>query len=167
MNVVIEAIKKRRSVRRFGPNPIDQEVIKEILDCARLAPTAINIQPWLFGAVTDTNLKREIAEITDHGKFIKDCAVCFAVFADVTQKYFLEDGCAATENILLACTAYGISSCWVAGHKKVYVDSIRKLLNVPEPYTLIALIAAGYSDEKASPNKKSLDEVTFFDKFSG
>jgi len=117
--------------------------------------------------VTDNDLKRQIAAITDHGKFIKDCAVCFAVFADSSQKYFLEDGCAATENILLACTAYGIGSCWVAGHKKDYVDSIRKLLNVPEPYTLIALIAAGYSNEKASPNKKSLHEVTFFNKFSG
>ena len=165
MNAVIEVIKKRRSVRRFEPKPVDKEVIKEILDCARLAPTAINIQPWLFGAVTDDELKRQIADTTDHGKFIKDCAVCFAVFADTTQKYFLEDGCAATENILLACTAYEIASCWVAGHQKAYVDSIRKLLNVPEPYTLIALIAAGYSNEKASPNKKSVDEVSFFNKF--
>ena len=165
MNAVIEAIKKRRSVRRFEPKSVDKEVIEEILNCARLAPTAINIQPWLFGAVTDDDLKRQIADTTDHGKFIKDCAVCFAVFADTTQKYFLEDGCAATENILLACTAHEIASCWVAGHKKAYVDSIRKLLNVPEPYTLIALIAAGYSNEKASPNKKSVDEVSFFNKF--
>jgi hypothetical protein len=52
----------------------------------------------------------------------------------------------------------------VAGHKKAYVDTIRKLLNVPEPNTLIALIAAGYSNEKPSPNKKSLNEVTFFNK---
>ena len=102
--------------------------------------------------------------MTDHGKFIKNCAVCFAVFADSAQKYFLEDGCAATENILLACAAHGIGSCWVAGHKKAYVDSIRDLLNVPEPYTLIALIAAGYSKEQPSPKKKTLDEVTFFNK---
>ena len=167
MNAVIETIKKRRSVRRFEPKPVDKKVIEEILDCARLAPTAINIQPWLFGAVTANDLKRQISDMTDHGKFIKDCAVCFAIFADSSQKYFLEDGCAATENILLACTAYGIGSCWVAGHKKAYVDSIRKLLNVPEPYTLIALIAAGYSNEKVSPNKKSLHEVAFFNKFNG
>jgi nitroreductase len=164
MNEVTEVIKKRRSVRKFESKPVSKEIIKDILDCARLAPTAINIQPWLFGAVTDPDLKREIADMTDHGKFIKDCAVCFAVFTDAAQKYFLEDGCAATENILLACAARGIGSCWVAGHKKAYVDSIRKLLNVPEPYTLIALIAAGYSNEKPSPNKKSLDQVTFFNK---
>ena len=164
MNELTEVIKRRRSVRKFEPKPISAEIIKDILDCARLAPTAINIQPWLFGAVTDPDLKREIADMTDHGKFIKDCAVCFAVFADSAQKYFLEDGCAATENILLACAAHGIGSCWVAGHKKVYVDSIRKLLKVPEPYTLIALIAAGYSKEQPSPKKKTLDEVTFFNK---
>ena len=114
MNEVIEAIKKRRSVRKFEPQPVPEEIIKDILDCARLAPTAINIQPWLFGAVTDADLKREIADMTDHGKFIKDCGVCFAVFTDSAQKYFLEDGCAAIENILLACTAYGIGSCGVA-----------------------------------------------------
>ena len=164
MNELIEIIKKRRSVRKFEPKPVPEEIIKDILDCARLAPTAINIQPWLFGAVTDAGLKREIADMTDHGKFIKNSAVCFAVFADSTKKYFLEDGCAATENILLACTAHGIGSCWVAGHKKAYVDSIGKLLNVPEPYTLIALIAAGYSNEKPSPKKKTLDEVSFFNK---
>jgi len=164
MSELIEVIKKRRSVRKFESKPVPEEIIKDILDCARFAPTAINIQPWLFGAVTDPDLKREIADMTDHGKFIKDCAVCFTVFTDSTQKYFLEDGCAATENILLACTALGIGSCWVAGHKKAYVDSIRKLLNVGEPYTLIALIAAGYSNEKPSPKKKSLAEVTFFNK---
>lgn len=164
MNEAIEVIKKRRSVRKFESKPIPEEIIKDILDCARLAPTAINIQPWLFGAVTDPGVKHEIAGITDHGKFIKDCAVCFAVFADSTQKYFLEDGCAAVENILLACTAHGIGSCWVAGHKKAYVDSIGKLLNVPDPYTLIALIAAGYSNERPLPRKKTLDEVTFFNR---
>lgn len=164
MNEMIKIIKKRRSVRKFEPKPVPEEIIKDILDCARMAPTAINIQPWLFGAVTDPGLKQQIADITDHGKFIKDCAVCFAVFTDSSQKYFLEDGCAATENILLACTAHGIGSCWVAGHGKAYVGSIGKLLNVPHPYTLIALIAAGYSNQQPSPQKKAFDEVTFFNK---
>ena len=113
MNELVQMMKSRRSVRQFENKPIPWEIIKDILDCARLAPTAINIQPWLFGAVTDPELKRQISELTDYGKFIKDCAVCFAVFTDSSTKYFLEDGCAATENILLACTAYGIGSCWV------------------------------------------------------
>jgi nitroreductase len=165
MKEVAEVIKTRRSVRKFEPKPVPEDVVTDILDCARLAPTANNIQPWVFGAVLDGDLKREISELTDHGKFIKSCAVCFAVFVDSTTKYFLEDGSAATENILLACTAHGIGSCWVAGHKKAYAESVRKLLNVPEPYTLISLVAAGYSTQKPSPKKKSLQEITFIDRY--
>jgi nitroreductase len=165
MNEVTEVIKTRRSVRKFEPKAVPEDVVRDILDCARLAPTANNVQPWIFGAVVDSDLRRQISELTNYGKFIKDCAVCVAVFADSTTKYFLEDGSAATENILLACTAHGIGSCWVAGHKKAYAESVRKLLNVPEPYTLIALVAAGYSRQKPSPEKKSLEEITFFDRY--
>jgi nitroreductase len=166
MSELVQVIKKRRSVRKFEPRPVSEAIINDILDCARLAPTANNLQPWLFGAVTDPDLKSRIAGMTDYGKFIRDCAVCFAVFADATAKYFLEDGSAATENILLACTAYGIGSCWVAGHKKPYAAAVARLLQVPEPYTLIALIAAGYSEQRPSPSKKSLEEVVFLNKAS-
>jgi nitroreductase len=165
MNEVIQVIKNRRSIREFQPKPIAEEIVRDILDCARLAPTANNIQPWILGAILDVDLKKEVSELTDHGKFIKACAVCFAVFVDSKTKYFLEDGSAATENILLACTAHGIGSCWVAGHKKPYAESVRKRLNVPEPYTLMSLVAAGYSRQKPSPKKKSLQEIIFFDRY--
>ena len=165
MKELTQVIKKRRSIRKFEAKPVPEDVVRDILDCARLAPTANNVQPWIFGAMTDTNLRKQMSELTDYGKFIKDSPVCFAVFADSTTKYFLEDGSAATENILLACTAHGIGSCWVAGHKKPYADAVRRLLNVPEPYTLIALIAAGYSRQKPSPKKKSLEEITFYNRY--
>ena len=164
MDELIQVIKTRRSIRRFEPGTISEEIIRDILDCARLAPSANNIQPWLFGVVTEPNLKRNIAELTDSGKFIRDCAVCFAVFADSLAGSYLEGGCAATENILLACTAYGIGSCWVAGHRKHYADSVTKLLNVPEPYVLISLVATGFSKDKPSPQKKSLNDIVFFNR---
>jgi len=165
MNELVGVIKRRRSIRRFEDRFIPEEIVREILDCARLSPTANNVQLWLFGAVTDSELREQISELADYGKFIKDCPVCFAVFVDSTTKYFLEDGCAATENILLACTAYGIGSCWVAGHKKGYAEPVRKLLNVPEPYTLVSLVAAGYSEQKPLPKKKCLEELTFFNTY--
>ena len=167
MDELIQVIKKRRSVRRFEPDAVSGQIIRDILDCARLAPSANNLQPWLFGAVTDHDLKRQIAEFTHSGKFIEHCAVCFVVFTDGSAKHFLEDGCAATENIILACTAYGIGSCWVAGYRTDHSESVARLLNVPHPYTLIALVAAGFSKEKPSPRKKSLDEVTFLNISSG
>lgn len=103
----IEVLKTRRSIRRYINKPIPDEIIKDIIDCARLAPTANNKQPWLFVVIKDKKLKEKIAELTDYGKFIKQADCCIAVFCEDT-KYYLEDGSAATENILLAAWYYGI-----------------------------------------------------------
>jgi len=165
MNPLTNVIKARRSVRKFESKPVPHEVIRDILDCARMAPTARNVQPWLFGAVTNPDLKEKISTFAEYGRFIKHSAVCFTVFCLADAKYLLEDGCAATENILVACSAHGIASCWVAGHKKAYVEDVRKLLNVPESYTLISMVAAGYCNEKPSIKKKPLEEVVFFDRY--
>jgi nitroreductase len=165
MNPFTEIIKNRRSVRKFHAKPIANEIVRDILDCARMAPNARNIQAWLFGAITNKGLREKIAELADYGTFIKKAPLCFAVFYDAKAKYLLEDGCAATMNILLACSAHGIASCWVAGHKKRYANAVRELLRVPDCYALISLIPAGYSDEKPTPKKKNLDEIVFCDTY--
>ncbi|OPY28227.1 MAG: nitroreductase A [Methanocella sp. PtaU1.Bin125] len=160
---LIDVIKSRRSVRKYKDRPISAEIIDELLDCARLAPTAINIQPWLIGCVTDKTLLEQLAGLADHGRFIKGSAACFAVFSEKGQKYYLEDGCAATMNIITAAAAKGIGTCWVAGDKKEYAEAVRRLLDVPESYTLVSLIPAGYPDEAPKKEKKKLAEVTFRD----
>jgi nitroreductase len=160
-----EFIKHRRSVRKFLPGPVEERIIRDILDCARLATTANNQQPWLFGAVTDPALLGAIADLTEFGKFIRGAPVCFAVFCRADQKYYLEDGCAATQNILLAATAHGLGSCWVAGDKKAYGADVAKLLGVPAGYTLVALAPAGVPAETPTPRKKDLSEVAFRDTF--
>jgi nitroreductase len=162
-----DIIKSRRSIRRYQEKSIPQKDIDDILNCAGLAPTAINIQPWLIGCVTDRTLLKKLADTADHGKFIKDAAACFAVFCEKGQKYYLEDGCAATMNIIYACAAKGIGTCWVAGDKKAYANDVRKLLDVPEQYTLVSLIPAGYPAEQPKPAKKETREVTFKDRHSG
>ena len=159
-------IKHRRSVRSFASDPVTESVIGDILDCGRLAPTARNVQPWLMGAVTDQELRHRISDLAEYGKFIRGSPVCFTVFALADEKYYLEDGCAATMNIILAAAAHGLSTCWVAGDKKDYGVAVRELLHVPEGYTLISLIACGYTDEKPGPvAKKDLEEVSFFNKY--
>lgn len=158
-------IKMRRSIRRYQEKSIPQKELDDVLNCARMAPTAINIQPWLIGCVTDKALLRKLAEVADHGKFIKDAAACFAVFCEKGQKYYLEDGCAASMNIIYACAAKGIGTCWVAGDKKAYVEDVGKLLNVPDKYTLVSLISAGYPTEQPQRSKKSTEEVTFINRY--
>jgi len=160
----IQALKTRRSVRSFRPEPVPREVIEDIIDCGRLAATAINIQPLEFVVITDKEMRRKIAATTDYGKFIADAAVCVVVLSKET-KYFLEDGSAATENILVAARAHGLGSCWVAGDKKEYANAIRRMVGAPEGYVLISLIAIGHGEEPGLPPKRDLDEVLHWESF--
>jgi nitroreductase len=165
MNVGTMTIKSRRSVRKYKPTPIPPYVIQDVLDCGRLAPTAKNLQPWLFGAVTDKDLLRRIADLTESAPFIADAAVCIAVFGRPNETYYLEDCTAATMSMIIALQSLGFGSCWVAGDKKPYAGAVRELLNVPADYALVSLIAAGAPAEIANPPKKRLDEVSFQDRF--
>ncbi|MCS7242595.1 MAG: nitroreductase family protein [Candidatus Caldatribacterium sp.] len=163
---VLEALRTRRSVRRFAAQPVEREKIEAIIDCARLAPSANNLQPWEFVVVTDAKMREEIARLTDYGKFIREAPVLVAVFCKDT-KYYLEDGCAATENILLAAWALGLGSCWVAGDKKPYAEDVRRLLRVPEGYRLVSLVALGYPAHVPQGHifKRELREVLHWEKF--
>ncbi|OPX67762.1 MAG: nitroreductase A [Methanoregulaceae archaeon PtaU1.Bin059] len=165
MNIGTTIIKSRHSVRKYKPEQVDENVIRDVLECARHAPTAMNLQPWLFGVVREKSLLGKIADLTDHGKFIESAAVCIAVFGEKKAKYYLEDCCAATETIILALQSYGVGSCWVAGEKKEYAEAVRKLLDVPDGYTLVSLVPAGFPAEITIQKKKDLDDITFFEKF--
>jgi nitroreductase len=165
MNVVTTVIKSRHSVRKFKPDSVSDIIIKDALECAVQAPTAMNIQPWLFGVIKNKDLLAKIAAIADNGKFIAECPLCFAVFGEKKEIYYLEDCCAATENIILALQAYGITSCWVAGDKKTYAEQIRTMLGVPSSYRLVSLIAAGVPAEISITKKKELTKIVFHDGF--
>ena len=162
-----EAIIKRYSCRNLSPKPISKDLIEKMIDAARLAPTARNIQPWEFVVVTDKETLKKLGSIAETGPFIADCSCCIVVLCKDT-KYYLEDGCAATENILLSATDLGLGSCWVAGDKKPYGEQIKQLLNVPKDFKLVSLIALGYPEDKKAKlnvNKRSLDEVIHWEKF--
>lgn len=165
MNVVTTVIKSRHSVRKFKPDPVDANVIKDAIECARHAPTAMNLQPWLFGVVRDKSTLQKIAQLTDHGKFIADAPLCIAVFGEKKATYYLEDCSAATENLIIALQAYGVSSCWVAGDKKRYAEQVRSLLNVPDGYTLVSLVPAGIPADISVVTKKDKKFVLFEESF--
>jgi len=160
----IEALKTRRSKRKFLPTPVPKKVIEDIIDCGRLAPSAVNIQPVEFIVVTKEEIRKKIAEMTDYGRFIVEAPVCIVIFSRQT-KYYLEDGCAATENILLAAHAHGLGACWVAGDKKLYAEKVRQLLGAPQNFKLITLIPLGYSKEEPKPAKRKLKDVLHWEKY--
>lgn len=161
----IKCLKERRCVRTYLDKEIPKSVLKDIVDCARLAPTARNTQPWQFVVITDRETLLRMGEISTHGKFIKDSAACILVFCQ-DYDYYLEDGCAATENIMLAAYANEIGSCWVAGDKKSYSKDIAKLVNAPADHHLVSIIPLGYTKEFPDPfNKKGIDSVLHWNKF--
>lgn len=161
----LEALRGRRSVRVYEEKPVPRELIEDVIDAARLAPSANNIQPWDFVVITDKGMRKKVADLTDYGKFIAQSGACVAVFCkDV--KHHLEDGAAATENVLIAAHALGLGTCWVAGYKKDYAEPLRKLLGVPEGHKLISLVSLGYSAVKAGAHgKRDLGDVLHWEKF--
>lgn len=161
----IECLKKRRSIRSYKEKEIPKEVLKEIIDCARLAPTARNEQPWEFIVITEKGTLKKMGDMAPNGSFIKDSVACIAVFCK-DAKYYLEDGSAVTTYILLAAHALGIGSCWVAGDKKPYCGRVVDLLNVPEGYKLVSLVSLGYSVEDVKEKeKRDVDEVIHWENF--
>jgi nitroreductase len=139
----LKMVYSRRSIRKFSSKLIDEDIISKIVKAGKLAATANNVQPWEIVVIKDNNVKEQIAQKTDYGKFIKNAPLCIAVFCE-DIKYYLEDGSAATQNILLAARYFDIASCWIAGDKKPYAETIREICNVKKGYKLISLIAAGY-----------------------
>lgn len=161
----IECIKTRRCKRKLSAGRVEREIIEEIIDCGRLAPTANNVQPCEFVVVTDRKKLAKLTEIVGrNAPFLKDAAFCILIFAkDV--KYYLEDGCGAAENILLAINNFGLSACWVAGDKKEYAPEVARELNVPPGHKLVTVIPVGYSQEKPDIDKRKLSEVIHWEKF--
>jgi len=160
-----ELAKKRRSIRQYENEEIGKDTILKILDAGRYAPSAYREEPWHYVVVQDKAKLKEIADITDYGKFIKNAGALVAVYCE-EGKYYLEDGCAAVQNILLAIQDAGLGSCWVAGDKKKYVEEINKYFNAPENMKLIALLPIGKPvGEPKERKRKELEEIVHWNSF--
>lgn len=161
-----ETLITRRSVREFSDKIVPKEIIEKIIYAGQRAATAMNVQPWIFIVVTDAEKRKAIKNMCPkNGAYIEFAPVCVSVFCEDT-KYYLEDGAAASQNILNAAHSFGLGAVWVAGHKKEYADDVRKFLNVPEKYKLISLIPIGYpKGETPLTPRKNLDEILFWETY--
>ena len=160
----IEALKTRRSIRTYTAQPVEQKIIEEIVDCARLAPTAMNDQPWEFVVITEKAALASIPPMLGHAEYIANAAFAVLVLSRETQ-YFVEDCSAATENLLIAAAAHGLGSCWVAGTQQAYAPVVAKAFGAPEDRKLIAIVSFGYPAESPVIEKRALAEVLHWEKF--
>lgn len=159
----LEAIRTRRSIRSFQTKEVPKELIKKLIEAGNWAPSGRGEYPWHFVVVTNPETKRKIGELA--GKHIIQAPVCIVVCCK-EAKYFLEDGSAATQNMLLAAKSLNLGSCWVAGHKKPYCEEMKRILQIPKEYQIISLIPVGYPKFEPQPHdRKSLSEVLHWERF--
>jgi nitroreductase len=160
----IEVLRTRRSIRTYTAQPVERKIIEEIVDCARLAPTAMNDQPWEFVVIIEKAALVSIPPMLGHAEYIANAAFAVLVLSRETQ-YAVEDCCAATENLLIAAAAYGLGSCWVAGTQQAYAPVVAKAFGAPEDRKLIAIVSFGYPAESPVIEKRALAEVLHWERF--
>ncbi len=158
----LEAIRTRRSIRRYRKEVVPKCDLETIVDAGRLAATGSNQQPWDFIAVTEKSI---INNFKVSGVWIGEASAVIVVVMDPKSRWWVEDGAAAIENMLLASTALGYGSCWVEGDALPYEDTIKSLLGIPAKKRVMALVPIGVPAETPQPRKKSLEEVLHWEKF--
>jgi nitroreductase len=158
----LEAIRKRRSIRRYTNDAIPKADLESIVDAGRLAATGNNRQPWDFVIVTDRAM---IAEFKIAGAWIEKAGAVIVVVMDPLSRWWVEDGAAAIENMLLASTALGYGACWVEGDALPREEQFKTLLGVPSAKRVMALIPIGVAAETPAPGKKALEQVLHWEKY--
>lgn len=166
----LEAIKARRSIRRFKDRLVEKEKILEILEAARLAPSAGNLQPLRMVVVNEKKLIEAISTFTYEQVWISEAPIALVICASIEQtkrfyaekglEFVLQDCSAAIQNILLTATSLGLGACWVGAFIE---NKIKQLLSIPDEVKVIAIVPIGYADEKPEmPPKIDLNSITYF-----
>ena len=158
----MEAIRKRRSVRNFTGDPISRSDLESIVDAGRLAATGGNRQPWEFIVVTGS---ATIERLKVAANWMEKAAAIIAVVMDPSTRWWVEDGSAAIENILLAATAMGYGSCWLEGWTLPREDEFKELLGIPADKRLLTLIPVGVPAQWPTKEKKPLGEILYWETY--
>ncbi len=156
----------RRSIRKFRPDPVPDELILKILDVARYAPSARNSQPWVFIVVKDPEIKKKLANVHVWAKPLENAPVGIVVACntEVSPESYQVDCANATMQIMLAAHALGLGTVWLQTLRNV--SEIQGIVGLPKNYVPVAMLALGYPDERPSPKKrKELKEIVYLDKY--
>lgn len=163
---IIELIRSRRSIRKFKPEPVSDELIEKILEAGRWAPSGLNNQPWRFAIVKDRGLIEEISKLTHYGKVVRGAQVLLPVFIAADTIYHREKDIqgigACLQNMLLEINSLGLGAVWLG--EIIRSDTpIKQLLGLGSNLELMAVIALGWPDEKPRTTKrKTLKELIVY-----
>jgi nitroreductase len=163
---ILEMIKTRRSIRKYKPDPISEEEMNKILEAGRWAPSADNNQPWRFIVLRSQEMRKKLADTLTWGRFLSQAPLGIAVTVNPgASNHPVEDGAAATQNMLLEAHSLGLGGCWIGTYDSSDEENAKKVLNVPEDEKLLSVIAIGHPAESPQRTRKKLGEVTFTDRY--
>lgn len=169
----VECIKTRRSFRSFLDKEVSDDLIKQLIELGKHAPSACNTQGWEFVVVKNESVRKELSTVHAYSGFCKVAPVVIVVCYDKGRSSFSPSNIlgpsACVQNILLGVNNFGLSACWV------YVkdfddegveDKVKAILKIPENVGVLCMIPIGYSDQK--PYEKKLREVEIrYDSWDG
>jgi nitroreductase len=143
-----EAIQKRKSIRSYESTPVPKETLMKLLEAARIAPSAGNVQPWHFIVVTNPEKRKELSKGM-FAKFLADVPAVIVACGDAkaSADWWAVDVSLAVENIILAATAEGLGTCCVGSFSE---ESIKKALGIPENLSVVLMLVVGFPAEKES-----------------
>ncbi len=165
---VFEAIEQRRSVRAYEDRPVEEGKLQKVLEAARLAPSARNMQEWKFVVVRDQALRKELVEAANGQAMVGEapvvivaCAVDHEHVMSCGHPCFLVDVSIALEHIALTARSLGLGTCWIGAFNQ---QKVRNVLGIPESVQIVELMPLGYAKEwpDARP-RKVLSEIVCYD----
>ncbi len=178
---LFEAIRTRRSVRKYADRMVEPEKLEAVLEAVRLAPSWANFQCWRMVVVQDRNVQQQMSELSYVESFFgpkgykanpSKKALAEAPFVIVlcanpsqsgtlwNQNYYLVDAGIAAENLMLAARGQGLGTVFVGVYDE---NQVKQLLNIPDPIRVVGLFPLGYpvEDKKEGPSRKPLSEICF------
>jgi nitroreductase len=163
---LFDVILSRRSIRSYENKEIPQEILRQVLEAGRQAPSAANRQPVRFIIVTDSEIKKELSTSL-FGKHIKNAPLAIIGCADekslLTGKWAIIDATIAMQNMIIAALTFGVGSCWIGSFSE---KKVKDLLKIPDKWKVVALLTLGYpAEHPKTRNKKPFEELFSFNKF--
>ncbi|MEJ5187154.1 MAG: nitroreductase [Candidatus Geothermincolales bacterium] len=160
---VKEAIRTRRSIRKFLEKQVGEAELREVLEAARWAPSGLNNQPWKLVVVRDRGKAGELAECTKYSSIVRNAPVLICVFLDHSESYDRDKDLMAMgalmQNMLLAAHSLGLGAVWL-GEILREKEKVREILRVPPGHELTGVVAMGWpAERKERGERKPLDEI--------
>ena len=151
---MLEAIKRRRSIRRYTDHPVTDEQVRILMEAAMAAPSGDARSPWEFVVVRDPGLRQQLANVHRYAAMAAASPVVFVVCgSDRVSEHWVEDCSAATENLLLQATDLGLGTVWVGIYPRAeYEERVRRILGIPDRIRVLCMVPAGYPAEQKRPH---------------